>query len=407
LNFGILLILFVLSGFFSAAETALFSLSKLEKRRLTDRHPHLIKLVSDHLDHPRRTLVTILIGNLLVTTLATSMTTLITLHFLGPHFLTPALVLFTLALIFFGEIIPKTLAVRKNETVAAVCAIPLRVFSALFYPFRWCVRLITDWILKFLLPDRKEHSDQISEEELKTLIKIGEEEGVLDRDERHMLQKVLELGERPVKDIMTPRIDLAAINIEDPREKQIELLRKYHFAYFPVYQNTIDNMLGVVSVQEFMLNANLPISNLLKQPFFIPELKPIDDLLAVFKNKNQSFAVCVDEYGGTAGIVTLEDILEEVFGEFYDEYAKVENPIRSLGNGEYIVEAKIPLADFNEYFSFKLEAQDASTLGGFVLEKMGEVPEKGKILQVPECEIRIHDVIRQRRIRSVIVRPKK
>jgi len=144
-----------------------------------------------------------------------------------------------------------------------------------------------------------------------------------------------------------------------------------------------------------------------KNLFFVPEFKRIDDLLTELRSKNQSFAVCVDEHGGTAGIVTLEDIFEEIFGEFYDEYSKPENPIRPLGHQEFIVEAKIPMADFNEFFSLNLESEETSTLAGFILEKTGEVPEKGKVLDLPECQIRIHDVIRKRLIRTVIVRPKK
>jgi CBS domain containing-hemolysin-like protein len=399
-----LLALFVFSALFSASETALFSLSKIQRRRLSEKSPRLAKWVSYHLEHPRRALISILIGNLLINTIATSIVTLIVLRYFGVRYLSPAMVGYTILLILAAEIIPKTIAVRKNETVALYSALPLQFFAILIYPIRRIVRRITDWMLDFVIHDKREHHDEISEEELKTLLKIGEEEGILDRQEHYMLQKIFDLGERPVKDIMTPRIDLAALNIEDSREGQLQMIQKFHFTHFPVYQNSLDNILGVLSVQEFALNPDIPIQNFLKQLLFVPELKRIDDLLAEFRVKNQSFALCVDEYGGTAGVVTLEDILEEIFGEFYDEYAKVEHPIRPLGHGEYIVEAKTSLADFNEHFSSHLESEDASTIGGFILEKMGRVPEKGERLDLPNFEIRVHDVIRQRRIRSVIVK---
>lgn len=399
-----LLGLFVLSALFSASETALFSLSKIQRRRLGERLPFFAKWVNYHLEHPRRILITILIGNLLVNIIATSLVTLIVLRYFGARYLSPAMVVFTVLLVLAAEIIPKTFAVRKNESVALYAALPLQVFAVLIYPLRRIVRRVTDRVLDFVVHDKREHHDEISEEELKTLLKIGEEEGVLDRQERYMLQKIFDLGERPVRDIMTPRIDLAALNKDDPRQKQLQVVQEFHFTHFPVYQHSLDNILGVLSVQEFVLNPDTPIQDHLKQPLFVPELKRIDDLLAEFRAQNQSFALCVDEYGGTAGVVTLEDILEEIFGEFYDEYAKVENPIRPLGHGEYIVEAKTPLADFNEHFSTHLKSEEASTLGGFVLEKLGRVPEKGQQLNTPECEIRIHDVIRQRRIRSVVVK---
>lgn len=405
-HFIILLVLFLLSAFFSASETAIFSLSKMERRRLQQAHPVLARAVFKHLDHPRQSLIAVLIGNLAVNTLAAAIVSVLVLHYLGPGMLGIAIVLFSFLTIFFAEILPKTVAVRKNERIALICAIPLQAVSFLLGPFRLLVRWITDVIMHFLIPEKKEHSDEISEEELKTLVKIGEEEGVLDRQERRMIQKLLDLGERAVKDIMTPRTALAALDVEEPREKHLEIIRKFHFSHFPVYQGTLDNLLGVVPVQEYVLEEKIPVAQLVKEPLFIPEFKRIDDLLSEFRAKNQGFAVCVDEYGGTAGIVTIEDIFEEIFGEFYDEYAKPENPVRTLGHHEFLVDAKIPLAEFNEHFGFALESEETTTLAGFILEKIGEVPEKGKVLDLPECQIRIHDVIRKRLIRTVVVRLK-
>lgn len=402
----LLTLLFILSAFFSAAETAIFSLTKIDKKRLGQNTDVFSRLVLYHLEHPRQTLATILIGNLLVNTLAASLVTLLIYHFLGSGMISFGVTLFTVALIFFAEILPKTVAVKNNEKIAKMTALPLSGFVTLFFPFRWFVRLASDKILALFTTEKRSPSDDISQSEIKTLVKIGEEEGVLDSQERYMLQKLLELGERPVKSIMTPRIDLAALNLDDPREKNIELIKKYHFSHFPVYQKTIDNLIGVVSVQEYVLQEDKTLQAVVRQPLYVPDVKRIDDLLAEFRKQNQSFAVCLDEFGGTAGIVTLEDALEEIFGEFYDEYAKVENPIRAVGNHEFVVEAKLPLADFNEFFSFELKSKDAATIGGFILEKIGELPEKGRTLNLPECDLIIHDVIRQRRIRSVLVRPR-
>ena len=398
-------ILLVFSAFFAGSETAIFSLSKMEKRRLKDQHPRLAPVVNQHLDHPRKTLVTILIGNLMVNTLATSLVTLFVMRTWGAHYLTPALILFTFFLIYFGEILPKTFAVRMNEKVSLFAALPLQFFAVVFLPIRWLVQIVSDFFSQFAAaPESKEHSENMSGDELKTLVKIGEEEGVLDRDERAMLHKTLELGERPVKEIMTPRIRLAALDIHESRKEQLEIIQKYHFTHFPVFQDTIDNLIGVVAVQEYILNPDKKLSEIMKEPLIVPELKRIDDLLSDFSAKGENFAVCVDEHGGTAGIVTLEDIYEEIFGEFYDEYAVVEHPIRPLARHEYIVEGKVTLADFNDYFATQLESEAVSTLAGYILEQMGEVPKRGQVLKTDECEIRIHAVIRRRLIKSVIVR---
>ncbi len=405
-NFLILAALFVLSGFFAGAETAIFSLSKIERRRLSDTNPRLARWVLKHIEHPRRALATILIANLLVNTLAASFATLLALEIWGKDSLGIAMPVFTIFFIFFGDISPKMVAVTKNETIALFSAFALEIIAVLLYPLRKIMRGVSDAILSLLIHEKGEHySDLLSEAELKALIKIGEEEGVLDRQERYMIQKIFELGERPVKAIMTPRTDLVAVDVEDPLEKQLEVIKKYHFSHLPVIQGSKDNILGVIPVQEFMLSPERKIQAHLKQPLFVPETKRIDELLVEFRRRNEQFSVCVDEFGGTAGIVTQEDILEEIFGEFYDEYAKVEHPIRPLGHGEFIIEAKIPLAAFNEFFSSQLKAKEATTLGGFILEKMGVVPEKGKVLHEPDFEIRVHDVIRQR-IKSVIVRPR-
>ena len=399
-----ILFLLVLSAFFSAAETALFSLSKIDRRRIKETHPVMSRWVFYHLDRPAQTLSTVLIGNLFVNVLATALVTILAIEFAGPVHAGIIVTLFSILLILFAELIPKILAVRKNQTFSLVTAFPLRICSILIFPFRKASRWVTDWVLSFLTHEKKEAGDHISQEELKALIKIGEEEGILDRQERYMIQKTIQLGERSVKDIMTPRVSIIGLDIEDSFERHVSLMKQHHHSHFAVYKSSLDNILGMISVQDYMLDERHPMLPLLRQPLFVPDSKRIDDLLTELRTKKLNFALCVDEYGGTAGLVTLEDILEEIFGEFYDEYAKVQNPIRPLGHGEYLVEAKISLSDFNEYFAFPLESQEASTLGGFILERLGEVPHRGQVLKLAECEIKVNEVIRQRHIRSVLVK---
>ncbi len=398
--------LFLLSFFFSASETALFSLSKIDKRKLKEQYPHLSKWIFEHLQKPRKTLGTILIGNLVVNTLATAMVTLIVLAIFGEAQLGLILSLFTLSIIIFCEMFPKILAVQSRIKMALLVSLPLKVFAVLFAPVRILMRFVTDRILSFLIKEKIEQSDMISEKELKVLVKIGEEEGVLGGQERHMIQKLLDLGERPVKDIMTPRTDLIGLDIEESSEKHEELIRKYHFTRLPVFQGSLDHILGVVESQSYLLQEPLPdVKKVMREPLFVPESKRIDNLLETFRSKDEYFAVCVDEFGGTAGIVTQEDILEEIFGEFYDEYEKVENPIRRMGDDLYLVEGKLPLQEFNDFFSTRLTPEEAATLGGYLFEKMGVVPSKGSILSTEQFDFTIQDMVRQR-IHLVTVRRK-
>lgn len=399
-------VLFLLSFFFSASETALFSLSKLDKRKLREQYPHLSKWIFEHLQAPRKTLGTVLIGNLAVNAFATATVTLIALKLFGNARLGMIMAAFTVLLIVFCEMFPKILAVRSRIKTALWVSLPLKFFTVLFAPFRILMRFATDRILSFLVHEKIEHSDMISEKELKVLVKIGEEEGVLGGQERHMIQKLLEFGERPVKDIMTPRTDLIGLDIEESSEKHEDLIRKFQFTRLPVFQGSMDHILGVVESQSYLLQEPLSdVKQVMSEPLFIPESKRIDDLLETFKIKNERFAVCVDEFGGTAGVVTQEDILEEIFGEFYDEYAKVENPIRRLGEDLYLVEGKVSLSDFNNFFSSHLVAEEATTLGGYLFEKMGVVPVKGMALNTGRFDFTVQDMVRQR-IHQVTVRRK-
>lgn len=397
---------FILAAFFAGSETALFSLTRIERRRLLEHHPQLGKLVSDLLAHPRRVLVTLLIGNNIVHIAAAALTTLMALQFFGPRGVSIIVAVFTLVLIFLGEMIPKVFAVRNNEALALLTAPLLQVVSAILFPLRRLVQWVSDWLLGFLLSGQKEPSQLISSQELKMLVKIGEEEGILDRDERRMIQKLFELGERPVRSIMTPRMDVIGLRLGDPWKKQLETMKNFHYSHFPLYQESLDQITGIVSTQEVVLTGGEDLAPFAKPVIFVPELKRIDELLRDFQKTGDRFAICVDEFGGTTGIVTLEDILEEIFGEFYDEYAKPEQSVREMGGGEYLVAAKISLGQFNEFFRAQLRSKEAETLSGFVLEKMGRVPRKGDTLEIPGFSLRIHDMARQR-ILKIAVRPKR
>ena len=402
----LLSVLFSLSAFFSAAETALFSLTWIERRRILEKHPHRGKLVADLLTHPRRALVTVLIGNNVVNTCAAALATLFALHFFDPQGVSLVIAIFTVVLIFLCEVVPKVFAVRNNERVALATAPLLDGIALLIFPIRRAVRIVSDWVLALLLKGKREPSDLISAHELKVLVKIGEEEGILNQEERRMIHKLFELGERPVRAIMTPRTDLVALRLSDVWEKQVETMKNFHFTSFPVYQESLDQIVGVVSTQEVILSNEKDLQKFVRPVLYVPELKRVDELLRDFQKSEDRFAVCVDEFGGTGGVVTLEDILEEIFGEFYDEYTKPEQSIRELGMGEYLVDAKIPLTQFNEFFRVPLRSEEAETLSGFLLEKMGRVPRKNDVLELPQCHFRIHDTARQR-ILKVVVRPKR
>lgn len=401
----ILVILMVFSAFFSTAETAFFSLSKMDRDFIKRNHPRLGKWVLMHLDAPRKTLTSILIGNLIANTWATALVTSESYRSGGAQAAVVMTGLFGVVLTLFGEMVPKVVALRFKIPIAIFSAIPMYVFEIIFAPIRACMKWFTDHFFHFWARERPEVRNALSEEELKVLVSIGEEEGMLDAEERKRLHELFELGDRPVREIMTPRTDLAGLDADEDVDKHFDIIRRNHYSVMPVFQNSMDQVIGVVNTQTYLLASEPRLRQIMKKPVFIPETKKISDLLADFRQDRENFAVCVDEHGGTAGVVTLEDILEEIFGEFEDEYSKVQNPIRALDAESFLVEGKITLDDFNEFFQITLHSESETTLGGFLMEKIGEIPTKGTRYENEQMEFQIQDMQRQR-IRTVIVRRK-
>ena len=392
----VLAVLLVFSAFFSASETAIFSLSKLEKKRLQGRHPRTWKTIEQLLIHPRRTLITILIGNMAVNTLAIAIATSMAITWFGPKGIGWTIAVFTLVLDLTGEVTPKVFAVRHNEFVAFLFARPLDVIARLLFPIRRLVRLISDWVLSFLVRGRQTDADLVSESELKALARIGEEEGVLKPGERKMIQKLIGLGERIAREIMTPRPDLITFNLDLGRDELVRLLRQYHFSHMPVYQGSLDHLLGVISTREFMLHPQKKLEEFILPPYYVPETKPVDELFEEFERRNTHFAICVDEHGGTAGLVTLEDILEEIFGEFHDEHSREEPAIKEIGHNRYLVQGKMGLHQLNDALGVSLESGESETLSGWLLQHLGRIPNSNELVRWRGVDFLIKEVHRQR-----------
>jgi len=400
--FSVFVLLF-LAAFFAAAETSLFSLSPIERRRLRTSHPPIAKVIDRLLDEPRRTLIALLIGNNVVHILASAIVSIMAFDLLGTRGVGIAITLFTVLLIVFGEIIPKTVAVRNHDLVSLVTAFPLHYFAKVITPLRKMVRWVTDFTLSLLIHEKLKPADMISEKELQVLIQIVQEEGVLDPVEGQRLERLFELEERSVKEIMTPRTDLIAFDTTESRIELARLVQKYHYTYMPVYQESLDHVLGVISTQELMLNPSKNVQELLKLPYHVPETKRIDELLYEMKKNKVSFAICVDEYGGTAGLVTLEDVLEEIFGEIYDEYAKRENLIIKVGKDEFLMDGKTTLKQFNELLASDIRSESSETLSGFILERLGRIPKLKEAILIGHFLFEIRQIDRQR-ISKIFVR---
>jgi len=290
--------------------------------------------------------------------------------------------------------------------LAFLFAIPLDLFARFLFPARRVVRWISDWFLVFLVRGKRGHADLVSESELKALVRIGEEEGVLRPEERRMIQRLIGLGDRIVREIMTPRPDLIAFDLASGRDELVRLIRQYHFSYIPVYQGSLDHLVGGISTRQFMLEPGKKLEEIVLTPYYVPETKAVDELFEEFQRRHIQFAVCVDEHGGTAGLVTLEDILEEVFGEFYDEYSKEGELIKKVGEGRFLVHGKVGLHQLNEAIGTSLTSETSETLSGWLLQILGRIPNSNELVRWRGLDFHIKEVFRQR-ILTVEVRKKK
>ena len=376
-----IIILLIISGFFSASETSFFNLKKHEK---------VNKDVKQLLDKPRELLTFILIGNTLANIAIGSIAASYTINVLSKNFiyLTKENLLFlevifiTVIILIFGEIIPKTFAVNRSIYFSNLMSIPIIFLLKLFRPFFIIFYKISDSIIK-INPFKKEKTFD-TEEELIMLTELVEKEGTIQETESNMIQSVFQFDNKLVKEILTPRVDIIAINSTASLDDAMDLITNKKFSKIPVYKENIDNILGILYAKDiipYLMGSRPKINliNLSRDPLFVPETKPIDDLLDDFKNKKKNIAIAVDEWGGTSGLVTLEDVIEEVVGEVSDPYDNEEYSFRKISNGNYIVEGAIKIYDLEENIDIKFpDIREYDTLAGYILDAIGNIPKEGE-----------------------------
>lgn len=379
------ILLLVVSAFFSGAETAFFSLKKshLKNKRQEDR---ILQLLS----HPRRLLITILTGNTLVNTLMAFFAAIITtdialrLNISLPILITLESIVLTIVILLVSEITPKILAIKNSEKFASRVSLPIKVAGFLLFPLASVLYHLT-YFLTHWIP-LKEESLFNSEDELRALADVGAEKGTLNEKEKRMIQSVFDYGETSVREIMVPRTDIVGIEQMSTIKSVINTIRKLPYSKFPVFDENLDNIKGILYAKDILpfLNgqeSDYVIINICRKPYFVPESKQIDDLLKDFQSRRENIAIVVDEYGGTAGLVTVEDVVEEVVGEIKDEFDKESPLLVKIGSKKWVAEGKISLNDLQESLPISFpEIREYDTLGGFLLEQFGDIPKaKSKI----------------------------
>ena len=374
----LLFLLLLMSAFFSAAEVAFFSLSRLQVENLREHAGKAGRGVAALLEKPRRLLVTIYTGNELVNVSIAAVSTIVALHFFEERGVAVAVGASTLVLLIFGEISPKSFALKYAERYALFAAGPLRIFALVIFPLQAAITWITNRALGSASEKSGEEIAGITEDEIKTMLDHGEDKGVIEAVEKEMILNVFELGDITAIDVMTPRTELFALDVALGTAEMARRAVNASFSRIPVYRGAIDHVVGIIYVKD-LLNPVLAASehpeDLLREAYFIPGTKKVDELLRAFRKGKIHMAVILDEYGGVEGIVTLEDILERVVGE---ERAPGMNGVAQLDQRHYQIPGRMPMEDFNEHFNATLEHEDIDTIGGYVFHLFGRMPRWGE-----------------------------
>jgi putative hemolysin len=373
-NILIIVILLGLSAFFSASETAIFSLSKLKLRDLKQRYKRA-QVIKKLLQRPTRLLSAIVFGNLLFNIGISSLTTAIFVKKFGPQGLIFAIILSGLIILFFGEIFPKIFAIYAAKDFSLLASSVLNIFSKIFFPLIVGIEKVVNYFSDLLIkiPKKKTGGGQ----EFKTALILSKKGGHISQQEEEMISYVLEFKETDAGEILTARVDIEGIEIESSQEEAINLLKQAKHSKLPVYQESLDNIKGVIYAKDVFLNPEKNWSSFLKKPIFIPESKKIDDLLKLFLKEKANIAIVLDEYGGTEGMVTLEDVVEEIFGEIYDEFESVQEPVRKINQNSWRVYGKTPIKTVNIELGLDIP-EDEDTIAGFLLSKAEKIPKAGE-----------------------------
>lgn len=378
----VIVVLLCLSAFFSSAETALTTVNKMRMRSLSESGNKAASRVLKITENPGKMLSTILVGNNIVNISASSLMTTLTIALFGNAAVGVATGILTLLILVFGEITPKTLSTLYAEKIALAYSGVIYWLMVIMTPVIFLVNQLSTGVLLLLRVDPNKKREAITEEELRTIVQVSHEEGVIESEEKKMINNVFDFGESVAHDIMVPRIDMVFVDVEATYEELMEIFRKERFTRMPVYEGSTDNVIGIINMKDLILydqDQPFSIRDYLRQPHYTYEYKKISELMMEMRKTLNNIAIVLDEYGATAGLITLEDMLEEIVGEIRDEYdADEEDEICMVSEDEYLVNGSTKLDDLNERLELQLESEDYDSIGGLVIGLLGHLPEAGE-----------------------------
>lgn len=393
-------LLLLLSAFFSSSETALTTVNKIRMRTLADAGDVRAKAVLKVIEQPSKMLSAILIGNNIVNIYASALATVFATNLWGNESVGIATGALTLLVLVFGEITPKTISTISAESIALRFAGVIYIIMMILTPVIYIVNHLSLLVLKLLRVDPNKKAESITEDELRTIVEVSHEEGVIESEEKKMINNVFDFGDAVAKDVMIPRIDMSFVDVNATYQELMEIFREEKYTRFPVYEDTTDNVVGIINIKDIFLAgdaSDFSVRKFLRQPLYTYEFKKVTDLMFEMRRADLNIVVVLDEYGATAGLITLEDMLEEIVGEIRDEYDEDElDSVVQINPKEYIVDGSMKLDDLNDWLELSLESEDYDSIGGLVIGILDHLPEEGEDVVIDNVRLVVDKVDKNR-----------
>lgn len=403
-----IIILLCLSAFFSSSETALTTVNQIRMRTLADNGDKRAARVLHVTGNPGKMLSAILIGNNIVNLSASSISTSLAIHLFGNTGAGIATGILTFLILIFGEVTPKTMATIKADSMSLTAAAPIGFLMKILTPVIFIINKLSLGLMFLLHVNIKDAQKKMTEEELRTIVDVSQENGVIEHEERDMIHNLFDFGDAEAKEIMVPRIDMTFVQADATYQEVLDIFRQDMFTRLPVYEDSTDNVIGIINMKDFLLQNDTPefsVRNLLREPYFTYEHKNTADLFLEMRKSSISLAIVLDEYGVTAGLITLEDLLEEIVGEIRDEYdADEEDDITRISDREFYVLGSAKLNDVSEALSLHFTSDDYDTIGGYCLGLLDHLPEKNEIILTDNNILLRIDRMEKNRIERIYIR---
>lgn len=403
-----IIILLCLSAFFSSSETALTTVNQIRMRTLADNGDKRAARVLHVTGNPGKMLSAILIGNNIVNLSASSISTSLAIHLFGNTGAGIATGILTFLILIFGEVTPKTMATIKADSMSLTVAAPIGFLMKILTPVIFIINKLSLGLMFLLHVNIKDAQKKMTEEELRTIVDVSQENGVIEHEERDMIHNLFDFGDAEAKEIMVPRIDMTFVQADATYQEVLDIFRQDMFTRLPVYEDSTDNVIGIINMKDFLLQNDTPefsVRKLLREPYFTYEHKNTADLFLEMRKSSISLAIVLDEYGVTAGLITLEDLLEEIVGEIRDEYdADEEDDITRISDREFYVLGSANLNDVSEALSLHFTSDDYDTIGGYCLGLLDHLPEKNEIILTDNNILIRIDRMEKNRIERIYIR---